>query len=153
MKTKKVLKHIKGFSIPIIGGGLSWDISKTEREVIRKLILFLEDRRVLYNPFALEDPRHAIMSIIEIRKYLTDTLKDLDEKSYLNHYLKAMRASCRKFLDKHPDDKFRGMIEEHEIFAGLGEVRAMFGFYLNDLVKRFKFDVENDLKSIFPIEE
>ena len=151
MKIKKALKHIKSISTPF--GGLSWDISTTEREVIRKLIIFLEDRAVLFNPYQLEDLRWVIKSISEIRQYLTETLQKLDETTPLIYYLKAMRASCRKFMNNTKDCKFGGMIEKAETFASLGEVRAMFGFYLKDLVSKFNIDIEEGLMSIFPAED
>jgi hypothetical protein len=151
MNIKKTVKHITGISTPFVG--ISWDLSNTEKEIIRNLFIFLENRRVLFNPYELEDPRWVVKSIIQIRAYLTKVLQQLDDSSNLNNYIKPMRASCRKFLDKHSKPKFNGFIERAEIFAGLGEVRAMFGSYLKDLCKRFNIDVEKDLASIFPIEE
>lgn len=150
---KSKLKPITGFTLPIIGAGIEWDLSKSESEIIRHLINFLEDRRVLYNPYELESPHYVIQSILKIRHYLTETLNKLDKDSYLQHYIKAMRASCRKFLNKFPKGEPRGMIENNEAFASLGEVRAIFGFYLADLSNRFKLDIEDDLKSIFPAED
>ena len=57
---------------------------------------FLEDRRVLYNPFAWEEPGHCVDSVL---------LGNLPPTtSELAPYLKAIRGACRKFLDAMQDE-------------------------------------------------
>jgi len=52
-------------------------------------------------------PEHCIRSVIDIRSFLTDLLLQAPEKSKLSDDVRALRASCRKFLDlcgsDHPD--------------------------------------------------
>lgn len=151
MSIKKNLKVITGVSILNIG--VSWDLSKTEREVIRKLLTFLEMKRVLYNPYDLEEVRHVIDSIIDIRDNLTKALQDIDESSNLNHYLRPMRTSCNKFLDSTSTNKYGSMLDRNGTFTSLGEVRAMFGFYLKILSEMFNIKVEKKLATIFPLDD
>jgi hypothetical protein len=50
MKTtfKKIAKSLTGISTPVFG--VSWTPPESDREVVRKLVVFLEDRRALYSP-------------------------------------------------------------------------------------------------------
>lgn len=148
----------KGLSIGLnFGFGYiekSYEIKKSEKEIIRNLILYFENKRALYNPNNLEDPHYVLESIIKIREKITNVLIKMNEKSPINYYLKEMRSSCIKFMNKFP--KYRDdqdLIYSREFFASLGEVRAVFGFYLKDLVKKYGFEIEKDLKSIFPIDD
>ena len=71
----------------------------------------------------MEIPFQVNESILEIRRYLTEVLQRLDEKSELVPNLKAMRAACRKLLDVNfKNDK------KHRIFgpdgvSSLGELK------------------------------
>ena len=62
MKFKEIAKRITGFSTPIFG--VSWNPDNTERDIARKVILYLQDRRVLHTPFGMQytDPTHPIGS-------------------------------------------------------------------------------------------
>lgn len=42
--------------------------------VARRVIRFLEDQRVLYNPSELEQPDHCVQSVLDIRRFLTAEL-------------------------------------------------------------------------------
>ena len=75
MKTSftKIAKSLTGFSTPFFG--VSWNPPETDREKARKLIIFLEDRRVLFYPYDMEIPFQVNESILEIRRYLTEVLQ------------------------------------------------------------------------------
>ena len=44
------------------------------KPVARKVITFLEDRRVLFVVYELESPSHCAESIVKIREFLTEQL-------------------------------------------------------------------------------
>ena len=48
---REIRERLTGISCPIFG--VSWNPSETERTKAIKIIRFLEDRRVLYNPSLL----------------------------------------------------------------------------------------------------
>lgn len=151
IKFKKIVHSLTGFSTPVFGA--SWNPPESDREIVRKLINFLEDRRALYNPYNIETPDWVAQSILEIRKELTDTLNKLDEKSDAVPHLKAMRADCRKYMNEVEHHR-RGMYHFREyIFASLGELRASLGIQIAQLCVKYGIDIEDELATILPIED
>ena len=157
MKFKQILGRITGFSIPIFGA--SWNPPEPEIEVAKRIILYLEDRRVLYNPSSLEVPSHCVKSIIEIRQFLTSELPKLNSKSELAVILQALRASCRKFLNQVGEidgEKIKyggdmGHWASWHFLPALGELRGVFGMYLAMLATSYGLDIDNELASILPV--
>ena len=48
MKFQEILSRITGLSVPVFG--VSWTPPAAEVTIARRVVTFLEDRRVLYNP-------------------------------------------------------------------------------------------------------
>jgi hypothetical protein len=157
-------KHITGFSTPIFG--LSWKPPEPEREIIRQLVVFLEDRRALYNPYNLETVRWVDESILKIREELTNRLQQLGEQSKAAPSLRAMRAACRQYLDKselvenlyryRTDIKRLGIENLDNLYrdlnfqSSLGELRTIFGIHVARLCAMYGIDLEGKLISILP---
>jgi hypothetical protein len=152
-----MLKRLRGFSTPF--GGLSWEAPEAEATVARRVIRFLEDRRVLYNPSELEEPHHCVMSVIEIRRFLTAELGDLTNGDLASR-LAAMRAACRKFLDalSYPDGRtmsiphgmFQGGYPEWVFATALGELRGVIGILVAEIAGQYHLDVKGELVTILP---
>jgi hypothetical protein len=145
MKSKDIKYRLTGISVGTVGA--SWEKIKTERDKAQGVITFLEDRRVLYTPYDFEVPHHCIESVLEIRKFLTAQLQDLDVRTKLAKHLRAMRASCRKFLDALP----KGHSPSQVFMTALGELRGVLGIHLAIIAAHYGLDVEDNLASIFPV--
>lgn len=156
IRFKEICNRLTGFSVPLFG--VQWNPPKTEVQLARRVITFLEDRRVLYNPDSLEVPNHCVQSVIEIRHFLTEVLQDTVAGGEIANHLRAMRASCRKFLDTVQADDCRivtfGSQQGHYaswVFQpALGELRATFGIHIAQLAVRYGCDLEGDLTRILP---
>lgn len=155
MRYTELANRLTGISCPIFG--VSWNPKDTERSIARRIIIFLEPRRVLYSPYEYETVHPCIDSVIEIRNYLTSQLENVDEKSNLNSYLRAMRSSCNKFLNKCPDrEDFRyracmnGNIDNWIFTSAIGELRGVFGVMIGQIAKAYGLDIEDDLSQIIP---
>jgi len=156
MKFSEIKERITGISCPVFG--ISWNPPVAECNTAKRIIRFLEDRRVLYNPSEMENPIHCVQSIFEIRKFLNTELQSLSEKSKLFDPIKAMRISCRKFLDKMnvEDDRFLdhastwGHWASWTFASALGELRGNFGIMISQIATLYGIDVEDDLASIIP---
>jgi hypothetical protein len=162
MNYKEIANRITGFSCPIFG--ISWNPPKREIDVANKVITFLEDKRVLYNPYHLEVPKHCLESVIKIREFLTKQLYDVDRESEIGKVLRGMRSSCRKFLDATHTSPFRQEIERNmghdvsmgmsmEFYSGIGELRGIMGILASKLLIMYGIDCESDLLKIIPIVE
>lgn len=152
--------RITGFSTPIFG--VSSKPSEPERNHIRRLIHFLEDRRVLFVPYHLEVIDEVNRPVLEIREQLTETLQALPEASYAVSAVRVLRAACRKFMTA-PREEFRhlsgwrhrpwdrdGRDDGPSLFMALGELRAIFGMHLASLAVAYGIDVEPELAAIMP---
>ena len=152
IKYKQIAKSLTGFSTPFFG--VSWNPPETDRDIVRKLITFLEDRRALYNPYNIETPMFVDQSLFEIRKELTDTLQRIGDNPNISPHLRAMRAACRKYLNEVSNQsRPRFHYREFETFAALGELRALFGIHVAQLAVKYGIDIEEELASILPIED
>lgn len=159
MKLKEIANKLTGFSTPIFG--ISWTPAKLEIETARKVLNFLDNRRVLYVVHELESPTNCIKSILEIREYLVGQLSDLDNNSELANILKAMLDACINFLNRVQEqyyfDKEEGNIKhnlnEHEkihFYNAMGELRATMGILIAMIIVVYSLSYEGKLINIFP---
>jgi hypothetical protein len=152
IKYKQIAKSLTGISTPFFG--VSWNPPETDRDVVRKLITFLEDHRALYNPYDIETPIFVSHSLLEVRKELTNILQRIGDNPDISPHLRAMRAACRKYLNEVGDHWIpRHNFRDFEVFSALGELRAVFGIHVAQLAVKYGIDVEKELASILPIED
>ena len=138
--------------------GIQWNPPEVDRAVARRVLTFLEDRRVLYVPSEMETPSYGVHSVIEIRGFLTSELGQLTSNGQLTQCLRGMRAVCCKFLDAvGPEDGpivrhafERGHYASWEFNQALGEMRGVFGIYIAMLAATHGLNVEPGLAKIVP---
>ena len=156
MKFSEIANRLTGISTPL--GGVSWQSSDLEVSAARRVIAFLEDRRVLYAPEEMEMAEHCIRSVLEIRHFLSDEIGKHDTGSGFAASLRAMRAACRKFLDRVGTDgrevtlyaNHHGHWASWTFYSALGEMRGTFGVHLAKIAAEFKLDIEDRLAEILP---
>lgn len=162
MTFKEIANSITGISCPVFG--ISWNPPKMESKIAEKVIIYLEDKRVLYNPYDLEMPDHCIQSVDDIRKFLTEQLFDAKKDGELSYNLRAMRSACRKFLDMTTMnsnyfsrqngrvDSNLGMGGQMLFYSGIGELRGTFGVLIAQVLVMYGIDCESELLTILPLE-
>lgn len=162
MTFKEIANKITGISIPIFG--VSWTPPKLEKQIAEKIVIFLEDRRALYNPYELEVPRHCIESVMKTREFLTEQLYEVEGNSELGQIIRAMRSACRKFLDVTSkrsayndflDDRIGlslGLSGQIILYSAMGELRGVFGILISKLLIMHGIDCESDLLKILPLQ-
>jgi hypothetical protein len=148
---KKIAKCITGFSTPVFG--ISWNPPDSDREIARKILLFLEDLRALFYTFEMELPIHVIYSVLKIRKHLINVMLNLTENSDLLPHLKAMRAVCRKYLDLPQFAKRGSRHFSPDMMTALGEFRGLFGIHIAQICVKYGLDIDDELASILPVED
>ena len=150
-------RRITGISTPIVG--VSWNPPAADRDAVRTFLTFLEDRRVLFNPFHLEVEHQVQQSILLIREHCTEAIGVLPEGSHAIAPLRGIRAACRRFLDEPLTNSrhfhLRGFYEPEgpEFFTALGEFRATVGAHVASLALLYKIELEPELASIVPAED
>lgn len=154
MNYKEIISRLTGFSTPIFG--VSWDPPVADITVARRVISFLEDRRVLYNPYHMEMEYQCVESIIETRKFLTEIIGHLSDNNELALHLRAIRAACRQFVDvvgetgrQRTGRRFHGPFETG-FFEALGQLRATAGIHIGAIAVMYGVSVEGELAEILP---
>ena len=152
-----VARRITGFSTPIFG--VSWNPPTAERDTVRALLTFLEDRRVLFNDHQLEVEWQVTESIQQIRSQCSQAIAALPDSSPAVPPIRGIRAACRRFLDE-PHSEFPHMgfhprrgSDGPGFFAALGEFRAVLGIHIGNLAVTYKIELEPELASILPPED
>jgi hypothetical protein len=156
MKFREVVSRVTGLSVPIFG--VQWNPPEAECTAARRVLAYLEDRRVLFVPSEMEVPHHCVESVIQIRAFLTEEIGKLNADQELALSLRAMRAACRKFLATVEADDRRAILFGASmghfaswVFNGaVGELRGVFGVHVARLAAAHGLDVEDPLASILP---
>lgn len=161
MRNRDIKRRLTGLSLPVVGGGASWQVVESSQGVARRVLIVLADRRVLFNPYWQEQAAECVASVIEVRRMLTAELGSLHDDQLSSH-LEAMRASCRQFLDRvvtHTESDRRqelwrphGEVREGEVelVRALGELRSLMGVQVGLVASIFRLDVPETLVSILP---
>lgn len=156
MKFNEVAARITGFSCPIFG--ISWVAPEHEVTVARRVLTYLEDRRVLYAPEEMELPIRCAQSVQEIRIYLTQELQKRQHTGLLEDSMRAMRTACRNFLSdvqRDPDMLMSAHIHGHfqswRFFSALGSLRATMGVYCARIAAAYGLDLEDGLARNVPL--
>jgi hypothetical protein len=145
LKGQALSKRLTGISCPI--AGVSWSPPPDEQDIARRLLVYLEDRRVLFVEYAMERGDYATESVLHIRSRLTKDLEEVGKSSVLGESLVAMRAACRGFLTQMQERPYGPFF-----LSGLGELRARFGVHIARLACAYDLQVEALLASTLPPE-
>jgi hypothetical protein len=164
MLFSEIAGRMTGFSTPFFGA--SWTPPTVDRDVARKVIAYLEDRRVLYIPSEVETADHCIESVQQMRRFFTEILGDGGIAKELEGSLRAMRAACRHFFDELnirpgaedqiwlPEHRrggsYRSGLEDYMLNQVLGQLRGVFSIHVGQIAVAYKLDVEDGLASILP---
>lgn len=148
-------RRITGISIPF--GGLQWaDPGPSDGEIVRKFIIFLEDRRVLFNAEYLEVVSQVDHSVHQIREECTKTLQALASGAFAVQPVRTIREAGRRFHDDQ-NEAFRFFDARqhwHEgspgFFAALGSLRTTVGYQVALLAAHYDIDIEGDLAGTLP---
>jgi hypothetical protein len=140
---------ITGVSLPV--GGIQWEWTPSEREVLRHLIINLEGRRVLRSKHNHETKALVEISIQAMRGELTEALKGLPEASKAAPAIYAMREACEEFLtwnEKRSERPGRQRLQvPREWSEALDQLRIVFVRTLSELVDDYNLEVHGSLNT------
>jgi hypothetical protein len=154
-RISEILNRITGISTPI--AGISWEPPKLDIEIARNLIIFLENRRALFENYHQEYPPYVSRSILEIREQLTEYLQQIDAESELSIHLRKMREACIEFMSDTEDTQFNRInyqlswdAKQRLYFRSLGKLRVTFGYYISLISVAYGIDIDSNLAKIIP---
>jgi hypothetical protein len=145
----ELASRITGISIPVFG--VSWNPPESERKIVRETLIFLEDRRALFNDFAHEIDQQVAESVLSMRAEFTTALKRTADESEAAPSLRAMRAACREYLDTTRGPG-RGRGGPFEFMTQLGRLRAIIGIHVAYLAIKYGIDIDGELVRVIPAE-
>lgn len=163
MRFSEIVARVNGFSTPIFG--VSWTPATVDVQIARKIVAFVETKRVLFSTYSDEVPEECVRSVLEIRTFLTAEIGAGGVAGELVEPLRLMRRYCVRFLERvgatedrrDPNAANRHLFREsgwamHDYWFGeaLGELRAGVGLQIAIVAASFGLDVEDALASTLP---
>jgi hypothetical protein len=152
--------RLTGVSVSVSGPSLSWEFSDSERTRARDILHRLEDHRVLYAPYVVEEFELALDSVERLRTYLTEQV-ELCDSTELRNQVRALRAAVRQFMtDAEAAYRLAERVADREstrdhvyqlfLTQALGVLRGRVGVAIGEIGKAFRIPIDGDLAHIMP---
>lgn len=137
------------------GFSVNWEKVPGDEEVARRVITFLEDRRVLFGMRHMEDEQYCVDSANQIRHFLTDQLSQAKAGKSLATSIKAVRTAVRAFVEAAGGDArnfryHRSGAMADEFSVALGELRSRVGLQIALIADQYDIEVEDGLAQLLP---
>jgi len=136
------------------GFSVNWEKVPGDEEVARRVITFLEDRRLLFGKRHMEDEMDCVHSAIEMRHFLTGELSRAKAGKSLAECIRAIRTALRAFADAAGPGainfRHRTAVQADEFSLALGELRSRVGLQIALIADQYGIEVEDSLAQILP---
>lgn len=133
-------------TVGMFGFAAGWEWTDTDAQVVRRLIVFLEDRRALAYGRHRANRDHVVASILTIRDELTSALQELAPQSGANRSVRALREATLRFLDRVPSNDEPQ--EGGDFAQALSELQADVAVYVRLLADRYEVTVDGPLAQL-----
>ena len=149
----------------LVGGsignvGVQFERKDDDREIARRVVNLLADRRMLWKDFSSEIEEHCIKSSIEVRRELGVHLDNPNISDHLADQLRLLQRLFRSFIDELDPrdlDPWGGTRHHYmgtdPMSTALGRLRGLVGVQLGTLASHYDLDLGEDLATIVPAEE
>jgi hypothetical protein len=142
--------------VSIFNVSVQWERKDDDKEIARRLINILEDRRMLWKDFSVEIEEQCVASARHTRTELTELLNNPDIGPELEQKIKAIRQAFRNFMDEighdapwgHPR-RYRSMGTD-PLSVALGRLRGVVGVQLGEIAALWDVKISDELATILP---
>lgn len=128
-----------------------WERKDDDKEIARRVLNLLEDRRLLWIDLRWEVPSDCAYSADHTRKELAKHLDNPEISEGLTRDLKALQGLFRDFMTKcdrrPPHHHYYGA---DEVSVAIGELRTQVGIIVGALAATYDLEVSDELASIVP---
>lgn len=133
--------ELNGISLPF--GGISWNKTKSKKDMFSFLLIYLESKRILVNPIEMEKKEWCIESVLEIKKHLVSLIEisafQKDDLSIIRNMIEA----CNQYLDSVSLLKLPNIIFKSSEIEGAWE-----DLNFDKAMKQFRKTFEKEIVSI-----
>ena len=136
--------------------GAQWERKDDDREIARRVLNLLADRRMLWRDYSREIEEHCVQSASYARAQLGALLDNPEISADMARCVKALQAAFRAFMNEvGPDEDTRRDHWGHgagtdPLSMALGRLRGIVGVLVGELAGTFGLDVTDDLATIVP---
>jgi hypothetical protein len=139
-----------GVGTPLVSGSISWEYVASNQDLARRVIVFLEPRRVLSESPQREDYEHCRLSAYDIKNFLTLEIMNVKAGGPLEVSFKRMRSACLAF-DSAAGTNSANFSRDPDLFqACLTAFRDAMGTQIGWLAATFNIQLEPELQAIVP---
>lgn len=138
------------------GVGVQWERRDDDREIARRVLNLLADRRMLWKDFSMEIEEHCVASANTVRTTLGTHLDHPDIGADLARRLSLLQRLFRDFVDEvGPTDqdgfgRHRWGMGTDPLSVALGRLRGLVGVQVGELAATYDLDVSEELATIVP---
>lgn len=145
--------HFGNQRIRITGVGpwsVQWEYLETNREVARRVLADLEDRRVLFYSHGREDPEYCRRSADEIRQLTKRELSRVEQGDDMDRALRAIRNAARVFIDQAGPESKRFLDDMGAFWKALEDMRIAMAPYIRGMATAYAILIDHVLDENLP---
>lgn len=148
--------RLTGGSVPFAGA--QWERKDDDREIARRVLNLLADRRMLWKDFSLEIEEHCVTSANRVREQIGVHLDNPEISADLARRLQLLQWLFRDFIDEVGPagdhwDRHRSTIGTDPLSMALGRLRGLLGVQIGELAADYDLNVSVELATIVPDQE
>lgn len=139
--------------IRITGAGpwsLQWEYLETNRDVARRVLADLEDRRVLFYSHGREDPEYCRRSADEIRRLMKRELSAVEQGDDMDRALRAIRNAARDFIDQAGPESQFFLSNMVAFWKALEDMRIAMAPYIRGMATAYSVLIDHVLDESLP---
>jgi hypothetical protein len=143
--------RLTGASGPLGGG--QWERKDDDREIARRVMNLLGDRRMLWKDFSMEIEEHCVTAANIVRAGIGSHLDNPEISSELARQLQLLQRLFRDFVDEvgpAGEDGHMRSYATDPLSIALGRLRGLVGVQVGELAARYELEVSDELATIVP---